>query len=264
MDIDSFETVLFETGDDHVATITLNRPEVLNGFNFRMCEEFAAIWHRVKLDDSIHAVVLRANGERAFCTGMDANDGFPPRYLPPNVWSQDDPSIYLSPKHNRVWKPLLCAVHGMVAGGAFYWLNEADIIVAADDTTFFEPHVNYGIVASTEPRGLVRRAPLGEVLRMALLGLDERMSPKRALEIGLVSEVVPRADLWSHVHELASAIAAKPPAAVQGTVRAIWESLDMTRTQALSTSMAYTQIGNPLGQAQLDPEKVRPPKWRLR
>lgn len=258
------QTVLFECGDDRVATITLNRPEVLNAFNERMVDEFAYLWQRIRLDDTIHAIVLRANGDRAFCTGMDANDGFPPRYLPPNVWSQDDPSISLSPKQNRVWKPVLCAVHGMVAGGAFYWLNEADIIVAAEDAVFFEPHVNYGIVASTEPRGLVRRAPLGEVLRMALLGLDERMSAARALAIGLVSEVVPRSSLWSHVHELAAAIAAKPPAAVQGTVRAIWESLDMTRTQAIATSMSYTQIGNPIGLTQVDPNAIRSPRWRLR
>src|SRR5690606_13491240 len=114
------------------------------------------------------------------------------------------------------------------AGGAFYWLNEADIIICSDDATFFDPHVSYGMTAALEPIGLARRIPLGEALRIALLGLDERMSAQRALQIGLVSEVLPRDQLWSRADEIAQIIAAKPPAAIQGTVRAIWESLDTT------------------------------------
>lgn len=63
----SFETILLEVdATDHVATITLNRPEQLNAFNRTMCEEMARAWHTVKLDESVHAVVLRAAGDRAF------------------------------------------------------------------------------------------------------------------------------------------------------------------------------------------------------
>jgi enoyl-CoA hydratase/carnithine racemase len=91
--------------------------------------------------------------------------------------------------------------------------------------------------------GLARRVPLGEALRSAPLGLDERVSARRAMEIGLVTEVLPRAELWSRGEEIARIIAAKPPAAVQGTVRAIWESLDDGRTQALRTGLAYTRSG---------------------
>lgn len=95
------KTVLFEVAD-HVATITLNRPEVMNGFNQEMLEEFAAIWQTVKTDDDVHVVVLRGAGERAFCTGMDVKEGIDRH---PNVWSQTDPGEYLSPKLNQVWKP---------------------------------------------------------------------------------------------------------------------------------------------------------------
>ena len=119
----------------------------------------------------------------------------------------------------------------MAAGGAFYWLNEADIIICSDDATFFDPHVTYGMTAALEPIGLARRVPLGEALRIALLGNDERVSAQRALQIGLVTEITTRAELWPRADELARLIAAKPPAAVQGTVRAIWESLDETRAR---------------------------------
>ncbi|MEV7981810.1 enoyl-CoA hydratase/isomerase family protein [Streptomyces sp. NPDC086519] len=254
------ETVLFEV-TDHVATITLNRPEVMNGFNQRMLEEFAALWRTVKADDDVRVVVLRGAGDRAFCTGMDVKEGIDRH---PNLWSQTDPGEYLSPKLNQVWKPLVCAVHGMAAGGAFYWLNEADILICSQDATFFDPHVSYGLTAALEPIGLARRVPLGEALRIALLGLDERVSAARALQIGLVSEVLPREELWGRADEIARIIAAKPPAAIQGTVRAIWESLDSTRTQALRTGLSYTQLGNPVGKAGIDRDAVPRGKWTLR
>jgi enoyl-CoA hydratase/carnithine racemase len=254
------ETVLFEV-TDHVATVTLNRPEVMNGFNQRMLEEFAALWDTVKNDDDVRVVVLRGAGDRAFCTGMDVKEGIDRH---PNVWSQTDPGEFLSPKQNQVWKPLVCAVHGMAAGGAFYWLNEADILICSEDATFFDPHVSYGLTAALEPIGLARRIPLGEALRIALLGLDERVSAARALQIGLVSEVLPREGLWARADEIARIIAAKPPAAIQGTVRAIWESLDSTRTQALRTGLSYTQLGNPIGKAEIDRAAVPRGRWTLR
>lgn len=254
------KTVLFEVSD-HVATITLNRPQAMNSFNQEMLEDFSLIWETVKADDDVHVVVLRGAGDRAFCTGMDVKEGIDRH---PNVWSQTDPGEQLSPKLNHVWKPLVCAVHGMAAGGAFYWLNEADIAICSQDATFFDPHVSYGLTAALEPIGLARRIPLGEALRIALLGLDERLSAERALQIGLVSEVLPRERLWDRADDIARIIAAKPPAAIQGTVRAIWESLDSTRTQALRTGLSYTQLGNPLGKAEVDRSAVPRGQWTLR
>ncbi|MBK3572891.1 enoyl-CoA hydratase/isomerase family protein [Streptomyces sp. MBT65] len=254
------KTVLFEV-TDHVATITLNRPQAMNSFNQRMLDDFSAIWDRVRTDDDVHVMVLRGSGERAFSTGMDVKEGIDRQ---PNVWSQTDPGEFLSPKLNQVWKPLVCAVHGMAAGGAFYWLNEADILICSQDATFFDPHVSYGLTAALEPIGLARRIPLGETLRIALLGLDERLSAARALQIGLVSEVLPGEQLWDRADEIARIIAAKPPAAIQGTVRAIWESLDATRTQALRTGLSYTQIGNPIGKAEVDRSAVPRGRWTLR
>jgi enoyl-CoA hydratase/carnithine racemase len=143
-------------------------------------------------------------------------------------------------------------------------VNESDIVICSDDAMFFDPHVSYGITAALEPMGLARRIPLGEVLRMALLGLDERISAERAREIGLVSEIVSREELRPRAAEIAALIAAKPPAAVQGTVKAIWESLDMTRSGAQQVGMSYTQIGNPIGTAQVDRSTFAKPTWNLR
>ncbi|MEO9329015.1 enoyl-CoA hydratase/isomerase family protein [Gordonia aurantiaca] len=253
MGVEGFETVEVALSD-HVLTITLNRPEALNSFNGAMLDEFKRLWDFAATTDDVHVMVLRANGDRAFSTGVDVKEGFE---LHQNPFSRVDPGVYLSPKLNRCWKPLICAVHGMVAGGALYWLNEADIIIAADDAQFFDPHVSYGLVAALEPIGLVRRIPIGEVLRMTLLGLDERMSARRAHEIGFVTEVLPRDRLWGRAAQLAERIAAKPPVAVQGSVRAIWESLDATRSHALATGLSYTDIGNPISTQQVSRGEVR-------
>lgn len=241
---DGYETVLIEHGDDHVATITLNRPQAMNSFNQRMCDEFTRFWDDVRLDDDVHVVVLRAAGERAFCTGVDVKEGIAKAA---NKWSQVDPGDQLGPKANKCWKPVVAAVNGMAAGGAFYWLNEADVVICAQDATFFDPHVSYGMVASLEPIGLSRRVPLGEALRIALMGLEERVTAETALRIGLVTEVVASSELWARAREIAAAISRNPPAAVQGTVRAVWESLDHGRSVAMAQGLAYTQIGSPDG-----------------
>jgi enoyl-CoA hydratase/carnithine racemase len=249
-----YKTVLFEVAE-RVATITLDRPDVLNSFNQTMLDEFADIWLRCRRDDDVHAIVLRANGERAFSTGVDRKEG---RDRHPNPWSEDDPGFYLGAKQNRVWKPLICALHGMVAGGAFYWVNEADVVICSDDATFFDPHTSFGMTSALEPVGLLRRIPLGEVLRLALFGLDERISARRALEICLVSEVVPNEQLWDRAHVLARRLAEKPPLAVQGTVKAVWDSFHMTAAGAREIPLLYPQVGNPHSKVDFTPG-ARPP-----
>ena len=140
----------------------------------------------------------------------------------------------------------MVAVHGMCAGGGQYFLNEADIIISADDAAFFDPHANVGIVSALEPIGMLARGvPLGDVLRWALMGTEERITAETALRLGLVTEVVPRVELRERAHAVAASIAGRDPIAIQGTVRAIWESLDMTRSMALHNGIAYTHIGNP-------------------
>ena len=243
-----FSTIRYETTPDRVATITLDRPEVLNAFDRRMCEEIRDAWQAIKADPDVHAVVVRAAGERAFCAGLDVSK---PYGQPDDVWNHGDPGELLSPKWQKVWKPVVCAVHGICTAGAFYLVNEADIVICSTDATFFDSHVTYGMVSALEPVGLMRRIGLGDTLRIALSGNDERVSAETALRIGLVTEVVAREALWTRAHEIAAGIARKPKAATQGTVRAIWESLDRPYRAAMQQGLIYTRVGNPIGQAEV-------------
>jgi enoyl-CoA hydratase/carnithine racemase len=159
---------------------------------------------------------------------------------------------------------VIAAVQGMCAGGAFYWVADCDIVICSPDATFFDPHVTYGLVAALEPIALTYRMPFGDVMRMALLGLHERMTADRALTVGLVTEIVERASLVARAQELARVIASQPAAAVQGTVKALWQSLNVSRSQAMDSALMYTQVGNPIGTADLERSDVKPSKPWLR
>nr|WP_246372147.1 enoyl-CoA hydratase/isomerase family protein [Gordonia humi] len=253
----AYETIRFEVVD-HVATITLSRPDRLNAFNEKMAAEIADVWGRVRDDDDVRVAVLQADGERAFCTGVDVGEGAWWTHI--SRFNQEDPGVALGPKQHRVWKPVVCALHGMVAGGAMYFVNESDIVICSDDATFFDPHANSGMVSALEPMGMLARGvPLGEVLRWALIGSEERMNAQTALRTGIVTEVTTPADLRARAQQLAAEIADRRPEAIQGTVRAIWESLDMTPTTALRNGLSYTQIGNPgAGRSDSRTNKRRP------
>ena len=202
------EAILFDVADN-VATITLNRPDQLNSFNNAMAADMTWAWETIRDADDIHSVVLQANGDRAFCTGVDIKEGSH-WFEKDNVWNSFDPGLTLAPKtHHRVWKPVVTAVHGMCAGGGQYFLNESDIIICSEDAVFFDPHANVGIVSALEPMGMLHRGvPLGDVLRWALMGNEERITAQTALRLGLVTEVVPREGLRDRAREIALSIAA--------------------------------------------------------
>jgi enoyl-CoA hydratase/carnithine racemase len=256
-----YQTVIFDL-KNAVATITLNRPERMNAFDFEMCKEFRQIWQQLRDDDSVRVVVLRAAEGRAFCTGADVvKKDWPAATL---LWDQDSPYDWISPKRNGVWKPLLCAMHGLVAGAAFFWLGEADIAICSDDALFFDPHVTYDMVAALEPLILRGRVGLGEILRISLMGNDERVCAQTALRIGLVSEVTKRSELWPRSEEIAGILAAKSPLVIQGTIRAIWQSLDMPRSVALENGLKYALLGNVRGWAGIDRKGAPRAQWRVR
>src|SRR5580658_2189146 len=239
-----YSTILLHIADQ-VATITLNRPEQLNCFNRTMVLEFRDLWNRLRTDPDVRVVVLRASAGRAFCSGVDVKEGWRGQESG-TPFDQDDPGELLGPKSNKVWKPFIVAVHGIAAGGAFYWLNEADIVICSDDATFFDPHLKFGKISAVEPIGAMGRIPYQEIMRMVLLADSERIGASTALRISLVTEVTTSDQLWARARELAVMIAQRHPVAVQGSVRALWEAQSLPRAQAVSNALKYIQIGKPI------------------
>lgn len=236
----SFETLLCRI-DGRVAVVTLNRPDRHNAFNETLANELQSLWQALRFDESIRAIVLTGEGDKAFCTGIDRSWSVP---QPDSPFMIDDPGLLLGPKSGGLWKPVIAAVNGMACGGAFYLLGECESIVAADHATFFDPHTTYGMAASFEPILLYGQLPFGELCRLALMGSHERMTAQRAYQIGFVQDVVPVADLVSTATAIAKAIASQPAAAVQGTLRSLWAAREMARAQALAMAPHLVALGN--------------------
>jgi enoyl-CoA hydratase/carnithine racemase len=267
-----YETLLV-TKDDGIAWVSLNRPQVRNAFNTKMQAELRALWHDFRYDDDVRCVVLTGEGD-AFCTGIDRSESMTDESMAtdffsayPTPWMYDDPGGDLGPKSNDLWKPVIAAVQGIACGGAFYMLGETEFIIASDDAVFFDPHVTYGMTAAFEPIQMLSKMPFPEIMRMSLLGVHERMSAERAREIGLVSEVVPREELRERAGWAARVIADSPALAIQGTMRALWTALEVSRSQGLAVANLFTRIGS-------DPEAFKEgqerfasgqrPKWQKR
>jgi enoyl-CoA hydratase/carnithine racemase len=248
-----YETITFEDRSG-VGWITLNRPEVLNSFNSAMMAELSGLYNELKSMDEIKVIVITGAGDRAFCTGVDRNEANAagtqdnPESLidawPSSPFMSRDVGEWLGPKSCGLWKPTIAAVNGMACGGAFYFLGEVDFIIAAEHATFFDPHVTFGNTAVFEPMLMLQKMPFHEIMRLSLMGSWERMSAKRAYEIGLVSEVVPLDELHERTQWAAAAIASAPAIPVQGTLRAIWAARELSRSQALSMAYAFIGLGN--------------------
>jgi len=225
------ETLEYEESN-HVAVVTLNRPERHNAFDETMQRELQAVWHSIRGNDDVRAVVLTAAGDDAFCTGIDRGEiPVTEEEFHFDPYTYDDPGKSIGPRSQELWKPVIAAVNGMACGGAFYLLGESDIIIAAEHATFFDPHVTYGMPAVFEPVLMMPHMPFGDLLRMTLTGTAERIGAESALRMGLVSEVVPAAELLDAARALAESIASNPPRAVQASLRTVWAARDVSAQQ---------------------------------
>ncbi len=258
------ETLGYEKKEG-IAYLTLNRPDRLNAINGAMSRELPKVWEDIKQDGDVVVAIVTGAGDRGFCTGVDvagvaagdADIGEP--------GAQGLDAIRFTSLHNQCWKPVITAVNGMCVGGGLHFVADSDIVICSENATFFDTHVRNGLVAGLEPVGLARRIPLEAVLRMALMGGKERLNSAKALELGLVSEVVPLNQLLPRATFLANLIQENSPAALVATKKAIWQSLDMGLDDALKNAWAIIEAHNDhpdiLEGAKAFMEK-RKPKWK--
>ncbi len=232
MSYPELETLIVERRGP-VGWLINNRPEQLNAMNAKMRDEFETAW-RVLNDDPDVRVIVHTGEGRCFQTGVDVNeiasDGVGFRRYQESVEQFD---FHFTSWHNDVWKPVITAVNGICAGGGFHWVADADIVIAASDAEFFDPHVSIGQVVSIEAIGLMKKMPVEAVMRMAFVGRYERMPVTRAYELGMISEIVdPPERLREAAQELAEKIARNSPAAMMATKKALWRALELGLTDA--------------------------------
>ena len=208
-----------------VATVTLNRPDRLNALNRRMLGELIPpIWGELDADPSVRAVILTGAGDRAFCSGLDVKEQA--EGPPPPGERRPRAAGALSPRESRFSKPVITAVNGLVSGVGLAFVSDADIAIAAEHAYFFNPGVTIGQLAVYAPLTWSRWVPFQSLMRMLLVGNKERIYAEEAKTLGIVTEVLPAAELMPKARELAEMIAYNSPRAVRDVKRIMWNSLD--------------------------------------
>ncbi|HEY1829322.1 MAG TPA: enoyl-CoA hydratase/isomerase family protein, partial [Acidimicrobiales bacterium] len=201
-----------------VGWLMFNRPEAGNAMDAVMLDELEVAWHELDEDSAVRVIVNTGQGD-VFQTGLDVVQlSRDPDALRKQSGRTRRAELRLTSWQNNVWKPVIAAVNGICAGGGLHFVADADIVLAASNAQFMDTHVSVGQVAAYELIGLARRMPFEAVLRMALVGRQERMSAQRALELGMVSQVVdPPERLREEAQDLAEKIARNSPAAMAAT-----------------------------------------------
>ena len=209
----SYETLLVERRGP-VGWLEFNRPAAGNAMDARMMHELEDAWCELDADNDVRVIVNIGAG-KAFQTGVDVAQMSRDRdALREQSRRTKRFELKFTAWHNGVTKPVIAAVNGVCAGGGLHFVADADIVIAASDAQFFDPHTSIGQVVSIEAIGLMKKMPVEAVMRMAFVGRYERLSAQRAFELGMISEVVdPPETLRDAAQELAEKIARNSPAA---------------------------------------------------
>ena len=213
--------------DGPVGWLIFDRPESGNAIDAAMFTELEAAWQQLETDPGVKVIINTGNGN-SFQTGLDvkqlANDR---EALRASSRQTRDFTLRMTSWHCDVDKPVIAAVNGVCAGGGLHFVADADLVIASDNATFLDPHVSVGQVSAFETIGLLKKAPMETVSRMALLGAHERLSAERARQLGIVSEVVPAALLRQRATELATAVAEHDSDLLRESKRMHWNALEV-------------------------------------
>lgn len=253
--------------DGHVATVTLDRPEVLNAMDLAMHAELAGVWDEVERDDNVWVVVLTGEGERAFSVGQDLKElvarADAGSAEPSTFGSLGKPGWPRLTERFRLSKPIVGRVNGLALGGGFELALACDILIAAEHAEFALPEARLGLIAGAGGVfRLSRQIPSRTALGYLLTG--RRMSAMRAFELGLVNEVVPAERLDECVDGWVADLLRSAPLSVRAIKEAVATSATLSLEQAFATRYLWEERRMHSRDAQEGPRafvEKRPPKW---
>ena len=214
-------TTIIYTKKDHVAHITLNRPEVNNIINHQLARELEDVCRQVNQDDNIYVVIITGAGDRAFCGGSELEPG-------------ELSGLYNVAKAiASVEQPVIAAINGDALGQGLELALSCDIRLASPKARFGFPQVAQGLIPMD---GGTQRLPriVGKGKALELILAAETISAEEAFEVGLVNKVVTEEKLASEVEAVAKTIAGKAPIALKYAKEAVNKGLDLTLEQGLS------------------------------
>ena len=223
-------TVLYDkTGP--VATLTLNRPEVINAFDVQMRDDLYAALESVRDDPDVAAIIIAGAGERGFCAGADLTEfgTAPSQTVARQVrWERDLWGLFLS-----IPKPIVAALHGYVIGSGVEIACLCDVRIAADNAVFRMPETALGMVPAAGGSQTLPRA-IGIAPAMKMLLANEILDAKAALDLGLVHTVVSPERLDESATLQAERLAQLPTPVSAAIKRAVSEGLDLPIARGLA------------------------------
>jgi crotonobetainyl-CoA hydratase len=232
--------ILYEL-KDHVARVTIDRPDVLNAIDAASERELQKIWADIETSRDVRCVVLTGTGERAFSTGADMKGGSGASGL--EYWALPRTGGFGGiALRETLDAPVIARVNGHAVGGGFEMVLGCDIIVAVQEATFGLPEARVGRLPLDGGMTLLQRqVPFH--LAMGVLLTGKRISAAEAFRIGLVNEVVPRAELDAAVARWVDEILACAPLSVRAIKQVV------RRTAQLSAAEARGQLLPALAEA---------------
>jgi len=221
--------ILFEL-KDHVARVTIDRPDVLNAIDAASERELQKIWGEIETNRDVRVAVLTGSGERAFSTGADMKGGSGASGF--EYWALSRPGGFGGiALRDTLDVPVIARVNGHAVGGGFEMVLGCDIIVAAQEATFGLPEARVGRLPLDGGMTLLQRqVPFH--LAMGLLLTGKRISAAEALRIGLVNEVVPRAELDAAVARWVEDVLACAPLSVRAIKQVVRRTAQLTAREA--------------------------------
>jgi enoyl-CoA hydratase len=222
------DNILIER-DGAVATITINRPKVLNALNTQtldeLCDTIVAFTH----DAAVRAVIVTGSGDKSFIAGADINELA--AQTPVGGRDHARRGQHVFDLLENMGKPVVAAINGYALGGGCELAMACTIRIAADTARLGQPEINLGIIPGYGgTQRLARLIGRGRALELLLTG--DQISAQEAYRLGLVNRVVPAAELMAEARRLAQALAAKAPIATQYIIEAVNHGLEMPFSDA--------------------------------
>jgi enoyl-CoA hydratase/carnithine racemase len=215
---------------EHVATITLNRPDVHNAMNAAMRHDLTRCFEALVTDDEVKVIVVTGAGERAFSAGADIREFVEP--LVPVRFREQRRRVEFRAVMDRCPQPIIAAVNGFALGGGLELALACDIRIAAAGATLGLTEINLAIIpGGGGTQRLARLVGRGKALEMILTGA--RIPADEALRIGLVERVVPAGEALKAATEMAASIAAKAPVALRYAKEAVVKGLELPLADGL-------------------------------
>jgi enoyl-CoA hydratase len=224
----TFDNLLLDR-DASVATVTINRPKVLNALNSATLDELRRAILDLKQDESVRAVILTGAGEKSFVAGADINELAV--QSPTGGREHAMRGQHVLDLIEQMGKPVIAAINGYALGGGCELAMACTLRLAADTARLGQPEINLGIIPGyAGTQRLARIVGKGRALEILLTG--DPITAQEAHRLGLVNRVVPAADLIKEARALAAALASKAPVAVRYILEAVHKGLEMPFAQA--------------------------------